>query len=146
MMQLKFGLFLLLKTEAQLSGDVLKKPVLKNLMIFIEKYLQWCLLYSVELWSWSCILTKTLHWSEVYLEPSETSTMKLFCKNSEWVLAVNYYRKKAPLWMFGWVLNTPLLFYHKEDDWLIKIILILLLTSKQVCLCKIRSKFVQIKN
>ena len=61
MMQLKFGLFLLLKTEAQLSGDVLKKPVLKNLMIFIEKYLQWCLLYSVELWSWSCILTKTLH-------------------------------------------------------------------------------------
>ena len=46
MMQLKFGLFLLLKTEAQLSGDVLKKPVLKNLMIFIEKYLQWCPILS----------------------------------------------------------------------------------------------------
>ena len=46
MMQLKFGFFLLLKTEAQLSGDVLKKPVLKNLMIFIEKYLQWCPILS----------------------------------------------------------------------------------------------------
>ena len=32
--------------------------------------------------------------SETYLKPSRTS--------------VNYFRKKAPSWMFDWVLNTPL--------------------------------------
>ena len=34
---------------------------------------------------------------EAYLEPSRTSTMKLFCKYSERLKAVNYFRKNAPL-------------------------------------------------
>ena len=31
-----------------------------------------------------------------YLEPSQTSTMELFCEIIYRVLAVNYFRKKAP--------------------------------------------------
>ena len=46
--------------------------------------------------------------SETYLEPSRTSTMELFCEASERLKAVNYFRKKAPEYVFGWVLNTPL--------------------------------------
>ena len=34
--------------------------------------------------------------AEAYLEPSRTSTMELFCENSERFKAVNYIRKKAP--------------------------------------------------
>ena len=41
--------------------------------------------------------------SEVYLEPSQTSTMELFCENSWRLLAVNYFQKKAPSQMFDWV-------------------------------------------
>ena len=43
-----------------------------------------------------------------YLELSRTSTMELFCENSERPLAINYFRKKAPSQMFDWTLNTPL--------------------------------------
>ena len=32
--------------------------------------------------------------SEVYLEPSQTSTVELFCENSRQLKAVNYFRKK----------------------------------------------------
>ena len=35
------------------------------------------------------------------------STMELFSKNSQRILAVNYFRKKAPSQMFSLVLNTP---------------------------------------
>ena len=34
---------------------------------------------------------------EEYLEPSGTSMMERFCKNSEWLLVVNYFRKKVNL-------------------------------------------------
>ena len=34
--------------------------------------------------------------TEAYLEPSQTSTMELFYENIERLLAVNYFRKKAP--------------------------------------------------
>ena len=34
---------------------------------------------------------------EVYLEPIRTSTMERFCKNSYRLLAVNYFRKEAPM-------------------------------------------------
>ena len=33
--------------------------------------------------------------AKVYLEPSRTSTSELFCENSERLLDVNYFRKKA---------------------------------------------------
>ena len=33
---------------------------------------------------------------EAYLELSQTSTMELFCKISQRLLTVNYFRKKAP--------------------------------------------------
>ena len=32
--------------------------------------------------------------SEAHLEPSQTSTMKLFCENSKQLSVVNYFRKK----------------------------------------------------
>ena len=36
------------------------------------------------------------------LEPSCTSVMKLFPKNSDGLLAFTYFRKKYPSWMFNW--------------------------------------------
>ena len=33
--------------------------------------------------------------SEIYLGPSKTSLMELFYKNSLWLLAVHYFRKKV---------------------------------------------------
>ena len=33
--------------------------------------------------------------SEAYLEPSRTSKMEFFCENSEWLLVVNDFCKKA---------------------------------------------------
>ena len=38
--------------------------------------------------------------SEVYLEPCRTFTMELFCKNSQRLKVVKYFRKKAPVYMF----------------------------------------------
>ena len=38
--------------------------------------------------------------------------MDLFCKNTERLLAVNYFRKNAPSQMFDWVLNTLLEVYQ----------------------------------
>ena len=48
--------------------------------------------------------------SQAYLEHSRTSMMELFCKNSQQLLAINYFCKRTPPQMFDWVLNTPLLF------------------------------------
>ena len=46
---------------------------------------------------------------QVYLEPSRTSTMEPFCEKGAFLLkAVNYFRRKAALQMFDWVLNKPL--------------------------------------
>ena len=45
---------------------------------------------------------------EVYLEPIRTSMIDGFCKNSERILAVNYFCKNIQSQMFNWVLNTPL--------------------------------------
>ena len=41
--------------------------------------------------------------TEGYLATSQTATMKLFA-------TVNYFRKKSPLQIFDWVLNTSLLY------------------------------------
>ena len=46
--------------------------------------------------------------TEAYFEPSQTSTMELFCKNSSQLVAINYFYKNSPSQMFNWVLNTPL--------------------------------------
>ena len=35
--------------------------------------------------------------------------MERFCKHSQRLLAINYFRKKAPSSIFGKVLNTPLM-------------------------------------
>ena len=35
-------------------------------------------------------------YAEAYLEPNQTSTMKLFCKNSLWLKTVNCFCKKTP--------------------------------------------------
>ena len=43
--------------------------------------------------------------TETYLEPSQTSMMELFCKNSSQLAIVKCFLKKAPLWMV-------------EDSWL----------------------------
>ena len=44
---------------------------------------------------------------EVCLEPIKTSTTEVFCENSQRLLDVNYFRKKAPSSMLDWVLHTP---------------------------------------
>ena len=36
------------------------------------------------------------HCQELYLEPNKKSMVKLFCKNSEGLLAANLFHKKAP--------------------------------------------------
>ena len=46
--------------------------------------------------------------AEAYLKPSRTSAMQLFCKNSQQLEAINFFRKKPPSEIFDWVLNTPL--------------------------------------
>ena len=46
---------------------------------------------------------------ETYLELSQTSTMEIFCENSQQLKAINYFRKKSPSQMFHLVLNTSLL-------------------------------------
>ena len=43
---------------------------------------------------------------EAYLESNRTSTMKLFMGKK--LTAKNYFRKKAPSWMFDLFLKTPL--------------------------------------
>ena len=49
-----------------------------------------------------------VHITVLYLELSRTSTMELFCEKNYRLLAVNYFRKKSPLHMLDWALNTPL--------------------------------------
>ena len=46
--------------------------------------------------------------SETYLEPSRTSTMELFCENSQRLKAVKDFRKKPPLYIFNCILKVPL--------------------------------------
>ena len=46
--------------------------------------------------------------AEPYLEHSRTSTMEVFCKNSERIKLVNYFCKKATSSMFDWVLKMLL--------------------------------------
>ena len=46
--------------------------------------------------------------TEVHLEPSRTSAMKLFCENSQWLVTIKYFCKNAPSHMFHWVLNMLL--------------------------------------
>ena len=48
-------------------------------------------------------------WTEMYLEPSQTSTMELFCENSWRLKPVNYFPEKGQSYMLNLVLNTPLL-------------------------------------
>ena len=45
---------------------------------------------------------------EAYLEPSLTSAMEHFCENNSMPKAINCFRKKAVLWIFKWIPNTPL--------------------------------------
>ena len=37
-----------------------------------------------------------LVYTEAYLDPTRTSTIELFCKNSQRLLARNYFHKKDP--------------------------------------------------
>ena len=46
--------------------------------------------------------------SEADLELSRTSRWRFFVKIVNGLLAVNYFRKKAPPYMFNWALNRPL--------------------------------------
>ena len=43
-------------------------------------------------------------YKEAYLETSQSSMMEVICK----IVNAFCFRKKAPSWMFDWVLNTPL--------------------------------------
>ena len=41
--------------------------------------------------------------TEAYLESSQTSTRELFCKDSWWLVAMNYFCKNAPLYIDAWL-------------------------------------------
>ena len=56
----------------------------------------------------SKVIQKKRGRADAYLEPSGTSTMDLFCGNSQRLLAVYYFCKKAPSLLFDWVLSTLL--------------------------------------
>ena len=49
--------------------------------------------------------------NEASIEPSQTYIMECFCKNSEKLLAVNYFHKKVPPWIFDRVLNATVSYY-----------------------------------
>ena len=42
---------------------------------------------------------------EAYLEYSQKSMVESFCENSEQLIAINYFYKKAPSQILNWVLN-----------------------------------------
>ena len=46
--------------------------------------------------------------SEVYIELIEISAMKLFCKNSYWLVVINFFHVKAPSETYNLVLNRCL--------------------------------------
>ena len=48
-------------------------------------------------WNYTCKVTLKLNSSAMCLEPIPTSKMKLFCKNSQRLKAVNYFHKKLHL-------------------------------------------------
>ena len=67
------------------------------------------------LWSGIIIwLYSELPHAEAYLELNQTSTMGLFRENSQRVLIVNYFRKKAPSQSFNQALNTPPSYDHGD--------------------------------
>ena len=47
------------------------------------------------------------YWTELHLEPSQTSTMEPFCENSQLPKDVDHFRKQAPPQMFDWIPNAP---------------------------------------
>ena len=53
--------------------------------------------------------------TEADLEPSQTS-MRLFCENSQRLKAAAHFRKKTPLQMFDWILNTSMKFTDENLD------------------------------
>ena len=65
-------------------------------------------LNAVRIFSETCWNTFLALCTEAFFEPSPTSLMKGFCKNTWRLLAVNYFRKNPPSQMFGWVLKRLL--------------------------------------
>ena len=61
-------------------------------------------------------LHSELRHAEAYLEPSRTSAMELFLENNQRLLAINYFRKKAPPQSLDWTLNKPLSFDHARTQ------------------------------
>ena len=50
------------------------------------------------------------------MKSSRTSAMKLFCGNSEHVKAVDYFRRRAPLWMSDRILNVGIIARRKSEE------------------------------
>ena len=46
------------------------------------------------------------YWTQLHLESWQTSTMELFCKNSQQAWYVDYFRKKASPQIFYWIPNV----------------------------------------
>ena len=42
------------------------------------------------------------------MEYSGTSALELYCGNSQRIKAIGYFRRRAPPWMFGKILNATL--------------------------------------
>ena len=49
-----------------------------------------------------------LYFETSHTEPGRTTAVELCCRNSQRVKAVDYFRRRAPSWMFGRILNAIL--------------------------------------
>ena len=75
---------------------------LENWTIFMERHM--CIVpYESEAYDLMKLYFETSH-----TEPGRTIAVELFCRNSQRVKAVDYFRKRAPSWMFGRILNAIL--------------------------------------
>ena len=49
-----------------------------------------------------------LYFETSHLEPGRATAVELFCRNSQRVKTVGYFRRRALLWMFNRILNVTL--------------------------------------
>ena len=67
---------------------------------FKARYYYYCIWKCNFFQRWINLHYITFPLSEAFLEPSETSTIELFCENSRRFLTINYFRQKVPPQIF----------------------------------------------
>ena len=97
------------------TQDVFRRPLedLQNTSLERCGVICWMSLNFFFFFFWNLFdwpnLSKSNSILKVYLAPSQTSKMELFCQFSEWLLSFNYFRERNSSQKFDWVLNTSLI-------------------------------------